>query len=137
MNAILGEPTNIGLPNVVQQETNKSAMRINSELWVKAYLRTCNSSGAAAFVVRRGDEHGGSVFVRINMLDGTSTLFGPAAAGLADVVSDRFWSLRFTGSDSDADALIAREASFDPDLWLIEVEDRQGRHFLGDWLISG
>lgn len=111
-------------------------MRINSELWVKAYVRTCNSSGGAAFVVRRGDEHGGSVFVRVNKLDGTSTLYGPAAAGLADVVSDRFWSLRFTGSDADAEALIARETRFDPDLWLIEVEDREGRHFLGDWLIS-
>jgi len=111
-------------------------MRINSELWVKAYLRTCNGAGAASFVVRRGDEHGGSVFVRINKLDGTSVLYGPAAAGMTDTASDRFWSLRHDGDDASVEDLISRERSFDPDLWLVEVEDREGRHFLGDWLIS-
>ncbi|MBU2581294.1 MAG: DUF1491 family protein [Alphaproteobacteria bacterium] len=111
-------------------------MRINSELWVKAFVRNCNGSGAAAFIVRRGDEHGGSVFVRINRLDGTSILYGPAAAGIADAVSDRFWSLKTSGDDNVIDELIARERSFDPDLWVVEVEDREGRHFLGDWLIS-
>ena len=111
-------------------------MRINSELWVKAYLRLCNSSGAAGFVVKRGDEHGGSVFIRINKLDGTSLLYGPAAAGFSDTESNRLWSLRHDGDDASVEDLVSRERSFDPDLWLVEVEDRQGRHFLGDWLIS-
>lgn len=111
-------------------------MRINSELWVKAYLRTCNVAGAPAYVVRRGDEHGGSIFVRINRLDGTSELYGPAAAGLSDTISERLWSLRKTAADNDIDELVARESSFDPDLWVIEVEDKQGRHFLDDWLFS-
>lgn len=111
-------------------------MRINSELWVKAYVRTCNSSGAAAFVVRRGDEHSGSIFVRVNRLDGVSDLYGPAAAGIADTITERFWSLRMSGADESINELIARERNFDPDLWVVEVEDRDGRHFLGDWLIS-
>lgn len=111
-------------------------MRINSELWVKSYLRICNASGAAAFVVRRGDEHGGSIFIRINHLNGTSHVYGPAAVGLAETASDRFWSLHYSGADEGADELIAREKKFDPDLWLLEVEDREGRDFLGDWLIS-
>ncbi len=111
-------------------------MRINSELWVKSYLRICNSSGAAAFVVCRGDEDGGSIFVRINQLDGTSRLYGPAAVGLAETVSERYWSLRHTGDDKGVEELISRERSFDPDLWLVEVEDRDGRDFLSDWLIS-
>jgi hypothetical protein len=111
-------------------------MRTSSELWVKAYVRTCNGLGAAAFVVRRGDERAGSIFVRVNRLDGTSVLYAPAVAGLAEVAQDRRWSLRASGPDSQIECLIAREVSFDTDLWLIEVEDREGRHFLDDWLIS-
>jgi hypothetical protein len=111
-------------------------MRTSSELWVKAYVRTCNGLGAAAFVVRRGDERAGSIFVRVNRLDGTSVLYAPAVAGLAEVAQDRRWSPRASGADAQIECLIAREVSFDTDLWLIEVEDREGRHFLDDWLIS-
>jgi hypothetical protein len=32
------------------------------------------------------------------------------------------------------DAYLGRQAEFDPDLWVIEVEDREGRHHLGAWL---
>jgi hypothetical protein len=111
-------------------------MRLKSEFWVKAYVRSCGCEGAAAFVVRRGDSDGGSIFIRINNLDGTSQLYGPASAGLAEVESDRRWSLRKQGPDCDIDEMIASELRFDSDLWVIEVEDRKGRHFLDDWLIA-
>ncbi|MCH9808563.1 MAG: DUF1491 family protein [Alphaproteobacteria bacterium] len=111
-------------------------MRLASEFWIKAFVRTCNGAGAAAFIVRRGDQHGGSIFVRINRLDGTSQIYGPAAAGLADVASQRRFELRVEASDDEVDRLIAREVGFDSDLWVIEVEDRDGRHFLDDWLIA-
>ncbi len=109
-------------------------MRLSSEFWVKGYVRSCNSEGAAAFVVRRGDEHGGSVFIRINRLDGTSELYGPAAAGMAETAIDRRWCLRKNGPDVEVDEMISREIGYDSDLWVVEVEDRNGRHFLDDWL---
>ena len=112
-------------------------MRINAELWVMAYVRRLNSAGAAAFVVRRGDEHSGSIFIRVNGLDGTSDFYGPAAAGLDEIATDRRWSLRKSGQDPDIEAMISQELNFDPDIWLIEVEDRQKRHFLDECLISG
>lgn len=112
-------------------------MRLKSEIWVKAYLRRCAVEGGAAFVVRRGDEDAGSIFIRVNRLDGTSTLFGPAAAGLATAETERRWSVR-TGEepvpDHEIDVYVEREIRFDPDIWVLEVEDRQGRHFLDDWL---
>lgn len=112
-------------------------MRLKSEIWVKAYIRRCAVSGGAAFVVRRGDDAAGSIFIRVNRLDGTSTLFGPAAAGLETAEVERRWSIRLGHDpkpDQDIDAYMAREISFDPDVWVIEVEDREGRHFLDDWL---
>ncbi len=116
--------------------TRMAILRLKADLWVMAYVRTCNSAGAPTFVVRRGDEHAGSIFIRITHLDGNSELYGPAAAGLAEVATDRRWSRRSLATDSEIEALIKREIDFDPDIWLIEVEDRQGRHFLDEWLIS-
>lgn len=112
-------------------------MRLKAEIWVKAYLRRCAGEGAAAVVVRHGDDDAGAIFVKVNRLDGSCLLFGPAPAGLDDAATDRRWvrCLKPDGvAETAADAHLSREAEFDPDLWIIEVEDRAGRHFLDDWL---
>ena len=110
-------------------------MRLKSEIWVKAYVRRCAVAGAFAVVVRHGDDDAGAIFIRISRLDGTSLLFGPAPAGFDGAAEDRQWvALGPAGAmpDADVDQFLAREAKFDTDLWLIEVEDRAGRHFLGE-----
>lgn len=114
-------------------------MRLRAEFWVKGYIRRCAVEGAAAVVVRHGDDDAGAIFIKINCLDGTCLLFAPAPAGLYGVESDRHWVgvLASDGvAESEADAFVAREAGFDPDLWLVEVEDRNGRHFLDDGLVD-
>lgn len=111
-------------------------MRVRAELWVKAYVRTLAAHGVPAFVCRRGDEDGGAVYIRLNRLDGTSGLYGPASAGLWESASDRRFSLRMQAEDARVEEAVSSEVKFDPDLWLIEVEDKEGRHFLDEWLIS-
>jgi hypothetical protein len=114
-------------------------MRLRTEFWVKAYIRRCAIEGASAVVVRHGDDDAGAIFIKVNRLDGTCLVFGPAPAGFVGAESDRRWiaCLSAQGVDeSAADAFIARERDFDSDLWLVEVEDRQGRHFLDDQLDS-
>ncbi len=116
------------------------AMRLRAEFWVKGYIRLCAVEGASAVVVRHGDDDAGAIFIKVDRLDGTCFVFGPAPAGLDGAESDRRWMalLSPTGIDNEkADAFLAREASFDSDLWLIEVEDRKGRHFLGDSIVTG
>jgi hypothetical protein len=109
-------------------------LRLKSEIWVKAYLRRCNGDGAAAVVVHRGDTDAGVIFIKIARLDGTADLFGPAPAGLVDR-RDREWvPVRSGVSEADVDALVRREIDMDRDIWVLEVEDRAGRHFLDDWL---
>jgi hypothetical protein len=112
-------------------------MRLRAEFWVKGYIRRCAVEGASAVVVRHGDDDAGAIFIKLNRLDGTCLLFGPAPAGLSGAESDRRWiavaSPQGVG-EREADVLLAREAEFDSDLWLIEVEDRSGRHFLDDQL---
>jgi hypothetical protein len=114
-------------------------MRLKSSIWVKAYVRRCQVAGVAAYVVRHGDDDAGAIFIRINRLDGSSDLFGPAPAGLSDLDVDRQWMHRGKDgplSDADTDNILEREIRFDSDLWVIEVEDREGRHFL-DSSIAG
>ena len=112
-------------------------MRIKAEIWVKAYIRRCSSNGAPAVIARRGQGDGGAIFIKINSLDGTVTLYGPAPAGLDASSYDRLW-VPCLGegavNEAVADSYLLRQAEFDPDIWLIEVEDREGRHFLGDAL---
>ena len=110
-------------------------MRIKSEIWVKAYLRRCAGEGIPCVVVRRGDADAGVIFVKVSRLDGTATLFGPAFAGLAADGADRQWTLvAVAAADADVEARLARESRLDPDLWVVESEDRQGRHCLDGWL---
>ena len=111
-------------------------MRLKSGIWVAAYLRRCGVEGAFAAVRRRGADEAGAVFILVNRLDGTATLYGPASQSLFDEAqpSDRMFSAVLGGEtpagEADAEARIAREIKFDPDVWVVEVEDRAGRHFL-------
>lgn len=111
-------------------------MRLKSGIWVAAYLRRCNVEGAFAAVRRRGADEAGAVFITINRLDGTAILYGPAPQSVFDEAqpSDRAFTAMLGGQapvpEAEVEARIGREIKFDPDVWVIEVEDRAGRHFL-------
>jgi hypothetical protein len=110
-------------------------MRLKSALWVAAYLRRCQVEGAFAVVRRRGAEEAGAIFVRICRLDRTSDLFGPAPQSAVDNSrgADRSFVPSFAGqpaSDETVEAYLAREVKFDPDVWIVEVEEPTGRNFL-------
>lgn len=113
-------------------------MRLRTEFWVKAYIRRCAIEGASAVVVRHGDDDAGAIFIKIDRLDGSCLLFGPAPAGLDGADAGRRWSPHLPGGVEieKADEFLAREARFDTDLWIVEVEDRRGRHFLDDSLVT-
>jgi hypothetical protein len=110
-------------------------MRVKSAIWVAAYIRRCHIEGSFAVVRRRGAEEAGSIFVKIDRLDGTADLFGPAPQSAFDEArpADRAFSpcLKTRPAPAgDVEAYLTREIRFDPDVWIVEVEDRQGRNFL-------
>lgn len=114
-------------------------MRLKSELWVKAYIRRCAVNGANAVVLRHGDDDAGAIFIKTLDPDGNAFLFAPAPAGLDGADFDRRWVPGLGGKrvpDAEAQKVLDREAGFDGDLWVVEVDDREGRHFLGDDLVS-
>jgi hypothetical protein len=109
-------------------------MRLKTALWVAAYLRRCQVEGLSAVVRRRGAEEAGAIFVRICRLDGTSDLFGPAPQStLEQGAVDRMFTAALAPRqipDAEIEVYLARQTKFDPDLWIVEVEDPAGRNFL-------
>ena len=110
-------------------------MRLKSAIWVAAYLRRCNGEGAFAAVRRRGAEEAGAIFIKLNRLDGTAELFGPAPQSAFEeaLPLDRAFCRCFQeqpAPEAKIEERIVREIRFDPDVWILEIEDRAGRHFL-------
>jgi hypothetical protein len=110
-------------------------MRLKSGIWVAAYLRRCNVEGLFAAVRRRGAEEAGAIFIKVNRLDGNADLYGPAPqTAFADAHPfDRAFSpalKALPAPEAEIEAYLARQIKFDPDVWIVEIEDRSGRHFL-------
>ena len=100
--------------------------RLTAEFWVQAYLTRLRLGEIPAFIVKRGNAEAGAVLVKLNTLDGKAQAFTRnfGAGGL------RIWSLLCSDVEAAVDAAIARQKQYDPDLWVVEVEDRQGRTLL-------
>ncbi len=110
-------------------------MRLKSGIWVAAYIRRCQIEGAQAVLRRRGAEEAGAVFIKVSRLDGTAEVFSPAPQSAFDEArpSDRAFVRALKqqpATEPDAEAYLARQIKFDSDIWIVEVEDRAGRHFL-------
>ncbi|HUN50634.1 MAG TPA: DUF1491 family protein [Candidatus Sulfotelmatobacter sp.] len=100
--------------------------RLKTELWVLATVRRCSVENVPCTVARRGDRDAGAVLLKINRFaEGCSVL-----AQSRTLDGELVWS-RGTGpepvGETEADAYIARQIKRDPDLWVVEIEDRQGR----------
>lgn len=101
--------------------------RLTAQFWVHAYLARLRTYAIPAFVVAHGDDTSGSVLVKLNTLDGQAVAYTRVFDLMADT---RSWQVLAEGAQADVDATIAKQRSFDGDLWVIEVEDRDGRHLL-------
>ncbi|MEE2527045.1 DUF1491 family protein [Hyphobacterium sp. HN65] len=103
--------------------------RLKSEIWVQALLRRAEVAGVMGGVVRKGDTDAGAVLVQVMLLDGTGYLYVPAR----DFEGDRIW-IRPLGTEPVSEADIAqytgKRLDDDPDIWVVEIEDPKGRHFL-------
>lgn len=103
-------------------------MLLSTDVWVGALIRRAELEGAFATVVKKGDARGGSVILKAyDTSTRTARLYTEAVGQdgeplwIQPVLSDR---------ESELDAYLERQRGYDPDLWVVEIEDRQGRHFL-------
>lgn len=103
-------------------------MLLSTHVWVSALIRRAELGGAFAAVARKGDPQGGAVLVKaVNRSDGSCRLYAEAVR--AD--GERVWMQPVAStSEAELDAYAERSRRIDPDLWVVEIEDRGGRHFL-------
>lgn len=109
-------------------------MRIKSSIWVAAYLRRCQNQNIFGVVRRKGAEEAGAIFIKLALLDGNALLFTPAPQTAYDESrpTDRVFSqsTREPVAEQVVEERLAKEIRFDSDIWIVEIEDRAGRHFL-------
>jgi hypothetical protein len=101
--------------------------RLRSEVWIMAHVRRCIAQGLNVVVVRRGESERGTLILKLNQLERDVRVLSQAR----DIDGRLGWLAAFDGQavkEADADAYIARAIGRDPDLWVIEIEDREGRH---------
>jgi hypothetical protein len=103
-------------------------MLLSTDVWVGALIRRAELGGAFAMVARKGDPRAGAVLVKtLNRRDGISLLYAEAFRG----DGERVWMNPTASHDEpDLDRYIERAVRVDPDLWVVEIEDKEGRHFL-------
>lgn len=103
--------------------------RLTTEIWIAAYLTRLRLATIPVFVLQKGDHTAGAVLVKVNTLDGQACCYQRSF----DLMSgERRWVVLSDGDEPDVDASIAKQKSFDPDLWVLEVEEKSGRHLLDD-----
>jgi hypothetical protein len=104
-------------------------VRLAADFWVRAYLARLQAAHLPAYVVARGDPTAGAVLVKLATLDGRARLF-QRSFDLA--TGARAWVVLAEGAEAEVDAAAARQRRIDPDLWVIEIESREGRTLLDE-----
>lgn len=103
--------------------------RLAAHIWVSAYLARLQLANIPAYILRHGDNTAGSALVKVSRLDNTASLW----CRIWDYETDtRKWDCISDGPEVDVDKVIKREALFDPDIWVIEIESRDGRSLLDE-----
>ena len=105
------------------------APRLTADFWVRAYLARLRLADIPAYVTARGDPTAGAVAVKLATLDGRARAF---QRGFDPGSGARVWMVLAEGAEAEVDAALARQRARDPDLWLIELEDRAGRTLLDE-----
>ncbi|QDY68196.1 DUF1491 family protein [Qingshengfaniella alkalisoli] len=103
--------------------------RLAAGIWVQAYLTRLQLENIPAYVLAKGDATAGAVMVKVATLDGQAALH---QRSFDLMTGERRWMVMADGSEADVDEVIVRQRKMDPDLWVIEVESREGRHLLDE-----
>ncbi|MHB8285813.1 MAG: DUF1491 family protein [Caulobacteraceae bacterium] len=103
-------------------------MRLSTDIWLSALIRRAELAGAYATVLRKGDARGGAVLVKVaDRRAGMFRLYAETITGNGE----RLWIQPVDSlEEADLDAYATRAARIDPDVWVVEIDDVQGRHFL-------
>ena len=114
-------------------ERMETAPRLKAGIFVRALIRRVQVVGASAFVVRSGSEEAGAIILKVAKLDGTCLVLNQARDGQGNLV----WAQPLGGwtDEAKAGAWCDKQVKFDPDVWIVEIEDREGRAFVDEPIV--
>ncbi len=101
--------------------------RLKADVWIMSHVRLCSSKGVPATVARKGDLLGGTLLLKLNLLEAGCRVLSQAR----DFDGNPGWLAAFGEAlvpEAEADEYIARAVARDPDLWVVEIEHRDGWH---------
>ena len=102
-----------------------SEPRLPTQFWLMAEIKRCNAQNIPAYLMRRGDAERGTVLLRIDGFERGYRLLVQAR----DAAGALGWLEVASGLPAaEAAAYVDRAVARDPDLWVVEVEDREGRN---------
>ncbi|MEM9225754.1 MAG: DUF1491 family protein [Pseudomonadota bacterium] len=104
--------------------------RLATKVWVDALIRRAEVSGASAFVIQKGDASRGDVLIKVADLGGGARAYAPRINIEGERVFVDLVAQGIGPDEPSVDDYAKRTAARDSDLWIIEIEDRAGRHFL-------
>lgn len=108
-------------------------MAVKTEIWVKAHLRRCFAAGLTGVVARRGAAEAGVVFVKVTLPGGMGRVLAPAAGPTYGEDGGRRWAAPLGNGpvpQDDVDRFLARQIAFDPDIWILDIDDPGGTGLL-------
>ena len=111
----------------------ESTPRLKAGIFVRALIRRAEVAGASAFIVRKGAEEAGALILRLSRLDGTMLVLNQVRMGSGKLAWAR--PLGDWGPDARAAEWCDKQVRFDPDLWIVEIEDREGRAFVDEEIV--
>ncbi len=104
-------------------------IRLKTAIYVQALIRRCEVAGVSAYLVRHGADEAGAILIKVNRLDGTCAVLSQARRG-----EEAVW-LQPLGECCEEQRVadyFAKQLRIDPDIWIVEIEDRQGRSFVSE-----
>jgi len=104
-----------------------SLPRLTAGLWVDAYRHRLGLAGIPVYIAAKGDPTAGAVLVKVALMNGRARLYGREWTA-----EGRAWQLIREGVETEVDDAVSRQRGFDPDLWVVEIEDGAGRHLLDE-----
>ena len=108
--------------------------RLSSRIWVQAYGKHLAKEGIPYYILRKGHETSGSILIKVTLSPDCVRLYHSVSTSFGDVQ----WDLLADGNHADIERNLEKQISFDSDLWIIEVEEKEGRCLLEkSFLIRG
>ena len=107
---------------------------LKTEIWIKAQIRLCDINFISAMVTRRGDSDAGAILLKLNRLGAGVEIL----CQTRDIEGNHAW-MRGTGKDliseTEAEVYIEKQIQYDPDIWVLEIEDPKHQYIIDSKII--